>query len=101
MMRKLIETLIIEAFEKHKIADNIKKPDTGDFLFLRDLIDVLLKEESWNLGRTTRQALPRLKLLGDQSAHGRRYTAHREDIDKVAQDFRTVCQELFYLSGLR
>src|SRR5258708_8647961 len=30
MIRRLIETLIIEAFEKHQIADKIKGP-TGDF----------------------------------------------------------------------
>jgi hypothetical protein len=29
MMRRLIETLIIECFEKHKIADKIKDPKTG------------------------------------------------------------------------
>jgi len=101
MMRKLIETLIIETFEKHKIDSKIKSPASGDFLFLRDLIDVLLKETSWNLGRNTKQALPRLKNLGDLSAHGRRYNGHREDIDKLTQDFRIVCQELVYLASLR
>jgi len=101
MMRRLIETLIIECFEKHKIADKIKNPKTGDFLFLGDLVDKAIQEPSWNLGRITRQALPRLKNVGDQSAHSRRYNAHREDIDKLARDFRVICQELLYLSGLK
>ncbi len=101
MMRRLIETLIIECFEKNRIADKIKNTPNGDFLFLRDLIDKLLQEPTWNLGRNAKQALAKLKDVGDQSAHSRRFNAHREDIDKIAQDFRTVCQELIYLAGLK
>jgi hypothetical protein len=101
MMRRLIETLIIECFEKYGIADKIKNPKTGEFLFLADLIDKTIQESGWNLGRNTKQALPKLKNLGDQSAHSRRYNAHREDIDKVSNDFRGVCQELIYLAGFK
>ena len=101
MMRRLIETLIIECFEKSGIADTIKDERTGEFLYLRDLIDRLLHEKSWNLCRITKQALPKLKNVGDQSAHSRRYNANREDIDKLANDFRVVCQELIYLAQLK
>lgn len=101
MMRRLIETLIIEAFERHKLDHKIKNTSTGDFFFLKDLVDCTLRETSWNLGRNTRQALPRLKLVGDQSAHSRRYNAHREDIDRLISDFRTACQELIYLAQLK
>jgi hypothetical protein len=100
MMRRLMETLIIECFEKHQIAEKIKNA-RGDFLYLADLIDKVTQETTWNLGRNTKQALPKLKNLGDQSAHSRRYTAHREDIDKLSSDFRTVCQELIYLAQLK
>ena len=101
MMRRLIETLIIECFEKHQIADTIKNPKTGDFLYLGDLVEMAIRETAWNLGRKTKQAMPRLKNIGDQSAHSRRYNAHREDIDKLSEDFRVVCQELVYLAGLK
>jgi len=101
MMRRLLETLIIESFEAHNLALEIKDPRTGDFLSLSDLISKTLKESSWNLGRNTKKALPRLKLIGDQSAHSRRYNAHREDIDKLTSDFRDVCQEFIYLAKLK
>jgi len=101
MMRRLIETLIIESFEKHGMASKIKNPKSGEFLYLADLIDMTLQETSWNLGRNTKQALPKLKNVGDKSAHSRRYNAHREDIDKLSTDFRDACQELIYLSGLK
>lgn len=101
MMRRMIETLIIECFEKYKIDSKIKDPKTGDFFFLKDLIDKALQETTWNLGRNTKKALPKLKGIGDQSAHDRRYNAHREDIDKLSTEFRNVCQELIYLAGLK
>jgi hypothetical protein len=99
MMRRLMETLIIECFEEHGIATKIKN-QKGDFFYLADLIDKATQETAWNLGRNAKQALPRLKNVGDQSAHSRRYNAHREDIDKLSNDFRIVCQELLYIAKL-
>jgi hypothetical protein len=101
MMRRLVETLIIECFEEHKISQKIKNPTTGDYLYLGDLVDAMLKETSWSLGRNAKQGLPRLKSIGDQSAHSRRFNAFREDIDKRSDDFRVVCQELLYISRLK
>jgi hypothetical protein len=101
MMRRLLETLIIECFEAHNLSHKIKDTRTGDFLYLSDMISKLLQEPSWNLGRNTKKALPNLKAVGDQSAHNRRYIAHREDIDKITTDFRLTCQELLYLAGLK
>lgn len=100
MMRRLLETLIIECFEAHGIAATIKTA-SGDFLMLRDLISRALAEQSWNLGRNTKIGLAKLKSVGDQSAHSRRFTAHREDIDRLVADFRTSCQEMLYLSKLK
>ena len=65
MLRRLIETLIIETFEHHKIETKIQNA-SGDFLYLRDLIDKTLNEKTWNLGRNAKQALPKLKDLGDK-----------------------------------
>jgi hypothetical protein len=100
MMRRMIETLIIECYEKHQIEAKIKN-SAGDFLYLSDLIDKMLQETTWTIGRNVKQALPRLKSIGDKSAHSRRYNAHREDIDRLATDFRDVCQELIYLAKLK
>jgi hypothetical protein len=38
MIRRLLETLIIEVFEHHKVAAKIKNT-SGDFFYLGDLID--------------------------------------------------------------
>jgi hypothetical protein len=101
MMRRLVETLIIECFEQHGLSSRIQRPQTGEFFMLSDLINAAMNESTWNLGRNTRRGLPKLKSIGDQSAHSRRYNAHREDLDKVSDHFRIVCQELLYLANLK
>ena len=100
MTRRLIETLIIELFETRGIADRIKNGG-GDFLYLGDLISKLLAENTWNLSRNAKAALPRLKDVGDKSAHSRYFVAHRQDIDKLIPDLRVVIQELITLAGLK
>ena len=100
MIRRLIETLIIETFEHHNIAHKAQDAN-GDFLPLKDLIDLALSEQSWNLGRSTKKGLPKLKSIGDLSAHSRRYTAQRHDVDQLIGDLRVVVQELVYLAVLQ
>jgi hypothetical protein len=100
MIRRLMETLIIETYEEHGIADKIKNSN-GDFLFLSDLVDYMTNETIWNLGRKTKLALPKLKSIGDLSAHSRRFNAHKADIDKIIEDLRIVVQELIYLAALK
>lgn len=100
MIRRVLETLIIEAYEHHNIADRIKNA-AGDFFYLRDLIDKCLQEPAWNLSRNCRQAMPKLKDIGDKSAHSRRYNAHRGDINPLLADIRLVVQEFVYLAGLK
>lgn len=100
MIRRLIETLIIESFENKNIASSIKNK-SGDFLYLSDLISKTLTEPSWNLSRNAKQALPKLKDIGDKSAHSRRFNAIRNDIDKINPSIRVVVQELTYLAGLK
>ncbi len=100
MIRRLLETLIIEAFEEHKIADKIKNV-SGDFVHLRDLVDRSLQEPSWSLSRNCKQSLPTIKEIGDRSAHSRRYNAVRGDLDSLSADIRLIVEEFLYLASLR
>lgn len=100
MLRRLVETLIIESYEKFEIAEKIKDKE-GNFLFLRDLVTAATSESSWNLGRNTRASLLKLKDLGDKSAHNRRFNAHREDIERLVPFIRDVVQEFIELAELK
>jgi hypothetical protein len=99
MMRRLLETTIIEAFEHHKIDHKIKNHD-GNFLALTDLITIALKESNWNLSRNARAALPKLKNVGHISAHSRRFTAQKADMDKLQPDARIAIEEFLHLAAL-
>lgn len=96
MVRKLIETLIIELFEFEKISDKIKDKD-GHFFYLSDLITKFQSEDTWNLSRNTTQSLPIIKKYGDLSAHNRRFSAKKPDLEKLKPDLRIVLEELIHL----
>ena len=96
LSRKLVEILIIECFEKHKCENLIQKPD-GTFYYLSDLITEFLKEPNWNIGRNAKNGLPKIKKLGDLSAHNRRYIARKGDLDSIKDEVRVVIEELIHL----
>ena len=98
MMRKLLETLIIELFEQRQMAAKIQTP-TGDFEQLETLIRKVISEPSWNLSRATKRVLPKVQKLGNNSAHGRRFNAHRGDIGGLKSEFRVAVQEFIQLCG--
>lgn len=100
MIRRLIETLLIETFEKHGAAANIKTP-AGDYMFLRDMITATIAETSWTPSRNLKAALPRLKDVGDKSAHNRYYIARKGDIQPWLSDIRLAVEELLLRSGLK
>ncbi|MFD2937861.1 hypothetical protein [Spirosoma flavum] len=97
MVRKLIETLIIEAFEVHKIESNIKSND-GFYFYLSDLISILLSEAAWTITRNSQQSFPKIKKFADLSAHNRRFNAKKNDIDQIKDDIRIVIEELVHLA---
>jgi hypothetical protein len=100
MIRRFVETLIIESYEAHKIEARIKDA-TADYFFLRDLVTRIVVEPTLHLWRNSKNALPKLKDIGDKSAHSRMFITHREDIDKLQDDLRTVVQELPFLAKLK
>ena len=99
MIRRLVETLLIEVFESRGIENKIKK--NGDYMFLRDMIGITLAENSLNLSRNARQSLPKLKDVGDKSAHSRRFNAIRHDIDEIRPDLRFIIQEMLSIAKIK
>ena len=101
MMRRLLEIVIIEAFEHKGVAHKIK--DANDNYFqLTQLVGLALAEPSFALSRNTKQALPKLRATqAILSAHGRRYLCPApEDIDKTQKDCRVVLEEFLHLTEL-
>lgn len=100
MIRRLIETLIIELFVYYKIESKIKNSD-DNFFHLKELIKKTEAESSFNLTRNTKKSLKDLKDIGDLSAHNPYFNARREYIDERLTDIRAVVHELLYKSNLK
>lgn len=96
MIRKLLETLIIEAFEKFNKSSEIQNNE-GNFYMLSDLIGKFLNHSDWNVGRNTKLALPNIKKIADVSAHNRRFVAKKSDIDNIKSELRFTIEELIHL----
>lgn len=100
MIRKFVEILIIEVYEAHHKASDIKNSN-DDFFMLGDLVSSILKDTAWNLARETKRVLPEIKSLGDRSAHNRRYIAKKSDVDKVIPGLRVAADDLLHLAKLK
>lgn len=93
MMRKLLETLIIECFERYGI-DNEIKDNNGNFLYLSDLIPRFVESNKWNVSRNLTDYIRKVKKYGDLSAHNRRFFAHKSDFEKFKFELRQTVQEI-------
>ena len=96
LCRRLVETLLIEAYEACGDPNRIKDSDQN-YLMLRDIIADAVNG-GLTLGRDAKRTLPKIKELGDRSAHNRRYTARKPDLDKIESGLRLVVDELIQLA---
>jgi hypothetical protein len=94
MIRRLTESLIIEAFERHSIAHKIKKG--GNYLDFSALIGIAVSEPKLGLTRNTKRILPDLKFFGDLGAHNRKALVRKDDLDKLHQATRSAIEELVH-----
>ena len=101
MLRKFVETLIIEIYEHHGRAADIKNPKDGNFYMLSGLVDILVADQAFNLARESKATLPHIKALGDRSAHNRRYMATKTDVDKIVPGLRVLADDFLHLAGLK
>ena len=101
MVRRLLETLVIECYESRGIAGRIMNKN-GDYLFLGDLLDQFLSEPSWRVSRNGKTYFPRLKEIkaaGDIAAHSRCYLTSRQDVESIKKLLSFCIQELIYIAG--
>ena len=98
MCRRLLETLIIEAYENHNYDKEIKNND-GNYFMFSGLLSQIEKNNILNLGRGAIQGLKSFKKLGDLSAHNRRFNARKPDIDQIKDGLRVACEELLHLAN--
>jgi hypothetical protein len=99
MSRRLLETLIIEVYEKHSRAHELKGADSN-FMMFSGLLSVFESDRAFNPSRNAVQGLHAFKKLGDLSAHNRRFNARRDDIDRIRDGMRVAVEELLHIASL-
>jgi hypothetical protein len=100
MVRRLIETLIIETFEHLNRSGEIKDSN-GHYFMLGELVGIVVGTKGLDLGRETKAALNEIKKLGDRSAHNRRFNAVKADLDLLRSGCRVSSEELINMAEIR
>jgi len=99
MMRRLMESLIIEIYIAEKRSDEIK--NNGLFFHLEALITHITNDHLINLSRGNHSTIEKIKELGDTAAHDRVYITQQPDIDDLKFKYRKLIQELLILSKIK
>jgi hypothetical protein len=102
MLRRLLETLIIEAYE-HLGHESEIQGQGGNYLMLSDLVERACGEKGHrglNLGRDSKKALKDARNVGNWSAHARRFLAHAGDLTTFQPGMRLAVQELIQIAEL-
>ena len=100
MLRRLAETLIIEAYEHLEREGEIKGPD-GNYFTLGRLVDKACGGAGLNLGREAKAALAEIKEQGDRSAHNRRINTIRPELERLRSKVRVTVEELLNIASLK
>ena len=93
MIRRAVETLIIEVFEFIYQEKIIKKID-GNYITFDKLIDKTLENQNIHLSKIAKKDFKAIKKFGDAAAHNRRLNLKKSDIDKYSDSIRIIVEEL-------
>ncbi len=97
LIRRIIETLLIDAFEHSGIVDEIKTPE-GEFQQLGVIVARATNNKALGLGRNARNAIPQLKFFGDLGAHNRNALVRESDLQRLHNDTRIAIEELVHIT---
>jgi len=100
MMRRLLELLLIHAFQKTGIESDALDSD-GSFQNLKTLINKAKSRSEINLSGAVRISIDQFRELGNLSAHHIHYNCHRADIRSLRMEYRAVIEELLYKAGFK
>jgi len=100
MTRRLLETLIIEVFEKKGLANNIKDGG-GNYLMFSELVGRLINTPETPVGRTTKKELPTIATVLNNCAHSRTFNISKAQLVQYQAFIIISVQELMSLWDIR
>lgn len=99
MLRRILETLLIDSYEHLKIEQDIKDTN-GDYFMLEKICNDAKTNSKLGLTRV-KNKLDSLRDLGNYASHRRYYNTFKSDIDNCKNDYRVIIEELMYKSGIK
>ncbi len=100
LMRRLLEILLIHAYQHLKIESRILGA-SGEFKDLKAIIADAQGNPTLGLSKSAKGCIDEFRVLGNFSAHKLMYNCRKDDIKNIALDYRATLEELFYKAGLR
>jgi hypothetical protein len=97
MIRRLIETMIIEVYWKRNWDNELKNPETRDFLGLKAIIGKFKADPRFSLDSKINKGLNDLKDIGDIAAHDFRIKVRKSDLEHVRDALRKTSERLIFL----
>ena len=99
MIRRLMESLIIEIYVKDKRDAEIK--NGVNFFMLDKLLAHINGDSRVSLSRGMKSSMDKIKEVGDTASHHRTYITLKKDIDDEKLKIRKTLNELFILLGIK
>ncbi len=99
LLRRLMETLIIELYTRRGWTHDVQDPVTNEFLMLKGLIDKLNGDARLRVQKRTIDGLNKVKELGDTAAHDFRIWVRKSDLDRIQSVVRLICERLVFTIG--
>lgn len=98
LMRRLLEVLLIQSYEKYGCESNIQD-SSGNYKMLEGIANDAKTNSLIKLSRNTKKSLEDFRLVGNFAAHKIYYSTRKSDLDKIKLDYRAAIEELLYKSG--
>ena len=99
VLRRLVETLIIELYSRRGWTSEVQDPDTKEFQLLKTLIDKINGDKRLHMQRRTIEGLNKVKELGDTAAHDFKIRIRKIDLDGIQYSVRTTLERLIFTIG--
>ena len=93
LMRRLMESLLIETFIKNSLDEKILDAD-NNFLPLNAIINQAKNPANIRFSRGLDKTMEGVKDVGDAAAHNKSYITKKSDIDNIQSRFRRMIDEL-------
>lgn len=99
VLRRLMETLIIELYTRRGWHKEVQDHGTNEFLQFKSLIDKLNGDARLGMQKRTIDGLKSVKEVGDTAAHDFRIRIRKSDLDKIQSAVRLTCERLIFTIG--